>query len=601
MCIGLPMTIIVLAYLLLWLRSLINPIYSFAGTLDSWERFFHFILRKGYANVDNAGGTIDDKIDYLEWLFSDLLPEQFGIIGLGVTVCSMIWLIKGRERRLLLSLLLMFMGTSVLLIGLIGFEYNESSRAVFRVYPLTAWLSLALGCLALATFKKSKKWQVVLASLLFFSTIWNTFSKNLHTDFADRYAKATLRTFKPNATVLTTSDYELPLIYKVEYEGIRPDISLYNDKSLVFQNRLTHGIAPKKEKEEAYRSLIKESQAPVYFFGNKNLNPYGGIDNGFVKEVDRNRVQGWYESAVDTFYAELIGDAFTLDDPWERMVQKQSLDILARQLFVTDLTKDEFLFFHQKLERTDYGKVALAIAWLKEGRFQKENIFTQKYYLAMLQALYENPPSNAYDASWVQFAYLQINALDTNQTLYQLENLYLGSIQAYSRIDNPCLLGYIKLLWVTKQYDKLLSFVKNYRVRLSSSPVLEWLREKERNANTLQGELQTEVKQLQQRVVPLIQSLSLDSAEKMLEKLDELQPGNFHTHYLQGLVAEHQKRLNEALAFYLGSLRINDSYPPPLYGAVMLLKKVGHAKDAEMLLDLYEHVVRNDMLLQQLK
>ena len=244
---------------------------SFAGPLGSLHEFWFFVSRSGYAEVDvSASATALDRVRYLSFFFGQLL-EQFALIGtllaaLGFWAQWQLW-----ERRVAGALTVAFLMPSVLLIFLLGFDYDAFHKHVFHVYPLPAygvgalWLALGFSWLARRgawTARTSAAAGVALLALIGAVGL----RANLLSGYAwvERYATAVLTTLPKEAVVLVKGADVGPLGYVHLVEGVRQDVTLYHPSGLVLGNRLFHPYRTDRASQEAaVRALVEQAVEPV--------------------------------------------------------------------------------------------------------------------------------------------------------------------------------------------------------------------------------------------------------------------------------------------------------------------------------------------------
>lgn len=232
---------------------------SFYGAIDSWEKFFFYVSRKGYSSVDNnqvAG--LSDKINYLFFFFKQLW-EQFSIPLFIVGMFGFCYSWKKFEIKVALSLLFGFLGSSFLLILLLNFEYNQIFKAVFRVYPLLAFSVFVIWIFAgfefvQITIKRfymgEKKLYgiekatiicnsfAVLVCIYVFVNNWN-YNNKRNFSWGEDYANTILMLLERESDLFISADLDIGTIgYLNLVAGVRSDIEVYNIYGVFFGNRL---------------------------------------------------------------------------------------------------------------------------------------------------------------------------------------------------------------------------------------------------------------------------------------------------------------------------------------------------------------------------
>ena len=269
---------------------------SFDGPLESVQEILFFIGRKGYAGVDHSvsAGWLD-RIRFFRFLGSEVFM-QFAVIGTLVAVAGFVvqWRLLG--RRVAAFLTVAFLMPSVVLLLLLGFDYDSFRAHVFHVYPLPAYAVLALW-MALGFAWAVKRYALrpghaAIAGAALFALILAVGARiNLldAEDWGARYAKAILTTLPKDAVVVVTGDPDLaPMAYFHLIEGWRPDITLYEPKGLILGNRLFHPLRTNDETaQRILNEMVDHETAPVVF--TLDAYPrYAQRDHWLFVEVDKS-------------------------------------------------------------------------------------------------------------------------------------------------------------------------------------------------------------------------------------------------------------------------------------------------------------------------
>jgi hypothetical protein len=285
-----------LPYVWMVYRSVSGIPISFDGPLQSLQEIWYFISRAGYKDVDTSlAANWLDRIQFIRFFVSEALV-QFAVIGTLVAGIG-IW----RQRRVLGDrvawfLVAAFLGPSLLLLCLLGFEYDSVSKHVFQVYPLPSyavlalWMGLGFAWLwrrfALGATVAAGGAGALLMIVLFLGSRSNLLE---HYDWAARYAHAVLRALPPNANLFVSGDLDLaPIGYFHIIEGERPDITMYQWKGLVLGNRLFHPLRTSEAQvQRKLKEFIDNAKDPV----DMTLATYGGygkLDRWLFIEVDKS-------------------------------------------------------------------------------------------------------------------------------------------------------------------------------------------------------------------------------------------------------------------------------------------------------------------------
>ena len=339
-----------------------TPLISFYGSIDTWNDFWFYVSRQGYSGVDvSASAGWSDRWSFLWWFAGDL-ARQLTLPGVALAILGLGALARGGGRAAAAagSGLLALVGNSVVLILLLGFDFDELRLAVFRPYPLICygvaalWLAAGMQCLldrlpswtaarlpARSAGLSRTPWvtrgTTALAALTGAAMVVASASANWRandrsrSDFAEWYADVILDALPQDAVLFAYSDGTAgPLGYFRHVEERRPDITLYNQQALVFSNRLYDPFLPEEEKEKVLERFVDSTDRAVFLTPDYNLYPAQRSYrvHGFLLEVRKS-------GAADT--AQLVRDAREeqhflelLDrQPIDRWEQKQRNELLA--------------------------------------------------------------------------------------------------------------------------------------------------------------------------------------------------------------------------------------------------------------------------------
>jgi hypothetical protein len=294
---------------------------SFYGPIENPSEFWHLLSRAGYAHVDNSpSATWLDRIKFLEFLGGQLLV-QFAVIGtaLAAAGCVVQWRVWG--IRVSAFLAVGFVMPSVVLIFLLGFDYNSQSRHVFHVYPLPAytlaalWMGLGFAwAVRRIPLRPAHALAGAVTTLAVILAVGCRSNLLANYDWAARYAQAVLKVVPQDAILFVRGDADLaPIAYFHMVEGLRPDITLYHSKGLILGNRLFHPLrTDAATAQRILRELIENESRPIvftgeYYAGKARRDHWLYIEYDKTSE-DRNKVTvDIQEDAVRFFEDSLIG------------------------------------------------------------------------------------------------------------------------------------------------------------------------------------------------------------------------------------------------------------------------------------------------------
>lgn len=276
-----------------------NAEIAFHGPIETPRELWFYLSREEYRGIDAApGADWGDKMQFAAFTLAEL-SRQFGPVG--------VMLIFGFWRQWLewprhaaWALMLGFLGSTFVLVALLGFEYDLRYRNVFQAYPVIAWgiaaLWLGLGVKwtvdrigaaatgrARAGFLNCSAAVVVVGGTLLWNLPQNWRAGDV---WAHDYARTVLDSLPQRARFFVFGDYATgPIAYLNLVEDYRRDISLYSVKGLLFSTRLfdAFGTAP-QQRFDAIDALIRSSSDPVLYTP-ALPHRYGAVDYGLYYKV----------------------------------------------------------------------------------------------------------------------------------------------------------------------------------------------------------------------------------------------------------------------------------------------------------------------------
>jgi hypothetical protein len=313
------------------------PGYCFAGPITNWAEFLFYVGRRGYAAADhNPGAGWPDRVQFAGFVARETV-RQFTLIGaaLGAAGFALQWRLWG--RRIAWSLTLGFLGGTLLLTVILGFDYDEFHRQTFRVYPLipysvfALWIGLGLQWLrdpppALQRAGiRGGPLQLAAGTLLLGLTAISHAPANYRArdTWGEDYAAALLRSLPANAVFYSNADtVNGPVGYLHYVERVRPDVRLVNGHSLELDGRL---VRPYGLSAQALRrviaSFVTATAAPV-FYTNDFPHDYGEDFYGLYFQVNRGAPATVQRAvlvpAIAQFYR-LLDSITPPADGWESM------------------------------------------------------------------------------------------------------------------------------------------------------------------------------------------------------------------------------------------------------------------------------------------
>jgi len=383
--------------------------FSFSGPISNVNEFISYFMRDAFASVDQSSTAgPGDKLQYVGWLLEQA-SIQFGLI---FTVVALVGLVRGlmTDRILMLGLLVTFLGNTVVLVLLLGFDFDYVHQTVFRPYPLVAWLCMAiwfgngLHWLLGLTGQHQQVMKLVPCLILLLVLYDNWYSNDRDDDvLADRYARLVLESLELDASLVVTSDPQVGTIsYIQQVVGERRDVTLYEAGNLFFPNKLQGSSVAE------VRDFLGGLDS-VYFIAVPWLS--GNVDYGLYEALGSGNSSFRVVPGMPEFVEELVFD-FQHDNiasPGTRYFAHQLLIALGNQLthyaFTHEISEDEVAMV-QSVQKTFPGVLAtlsvslanpqypmpdgvlLSLALPFDGVFGEETfdheIASYYYYIAML-------------------------------------------------------------------------------------------------------------------------------------------------------------------------------------------------------------------------
>ena len=295
------------------------PAISFYGPITSWADFWFYISRQGYSAVDaspTAGWS--DRAAVLGWFAADLV-RQTTLPGFALAVLGLGALAGGGPLAATAAAgsgLVALLGNSVVLIVLLGFDFDPFRLAVFRPYPLicygvaAVWAAVGLQRLTdrlpewtagrwparpRGPFRarRAARWPVAAALLLGVAMVVASASASWPandrsgSDLAEWHAEVVFDLLPQDAVLFGYGDTLGPLGYYRYVKERRPDVDLYSLQGLVFANRLYSPLRSREERARVLDRFVDAAERPVFLLPDYDIFPedrgYG--HRGFVLEV----------------------------------------------------------------------------------------------------------------------------------------------------------------------------------------------------------------------------------------------------------------------------------------------------------------------------
>jgi len=436
-----------LPYVWLVVLSWSGLIISFYGPLETWDEFWYFVSRQGYANVDTSPAT--NWIDHLSFFrfVGEVVLLQFAVLGAAVAGIGFWqqWRLWG--ARVSAFLTLAFVMPTFVLTLLLGFEYDALHKHMFHVYPLPAygvvalWMGLGASWLV-QRLRLAPRPAAAMATALVALVFAVGLHANLHDEsgWAARYADTVLKTLPKDAIVFTRGEADLgPIGYFHMIEGRRPDITLYQPQGLVLGNRLFHVLRESTDVMRKRVVALVEGDRPVVFTQG-HLAGYPRVDHWLFRAVDKsssdkNHVTVEIPEEMKRFFEESVLNV-SEDNAWVAYLQGEYRRMYAG-LLMSSLPRgavpDERTSRHIEALSHDF----LGALGLTEGLLANQQGYSVAQALGYLEAARDAMPADTGKAHKARLfelrAYLRLERGDRAGALQDLDM----ATRLWPVTDNP--------------------------------------------------------------------------------------------------------------------------------------------------------------------
>jgi len=249
------LAICVLAFLLgispyVWMFMKSAPVFGYYGEIKNVFDLVRYISRDSYSGIDNAvTADYSDKLMYVWWYLGEL-ARQWTPIVMPIAVAGFVQAVRSNPYRHC-GLLAVLLGNSLLLILLLGFEFNYLFRSVFSAYPLFAILVVGIytvlgaeSILVLLASMARKQivviYRVALVSIVAFCVV-DGYGKNDRSRdvIADQYARVILQSLPEDSVLIIDADSQVgPIGYMQRVEGLRKDVVIYSADNIFSDKRM---------------------------------------------------------------------------------------------------------------------------------------------------------------------------------------------------------------------------------------------------------------------------------------------------------------------------------------------------------------------------
>jgi hypothetical protein len=311
-----------------------------------------------------------------------------------------------------------FLGPSVLLLLLLGFDYDSFRAHVFHVYPLPAyaiaalWMALGVAWVvqryALRPAHELAAGGAVLALIFAVGARINLLPTD---DWGARYAQAVLKTLPANAVVITTGDPDLaPIAYFHMIENQRPDITLYDPKGMILGNRLFHPLRTDAATQRRVLDQMIDEQTKPVVFTLDTYPRYAQRDHWLFVEVDisskdTERIAVDIPPEATRFFDESILGAYDVN-AWVAFIQgelrRHYAMLIARTLSRSHPPDERIAQQIDLLARDFYGALGIA-----EGLLANKEGYSAGVVAGFLEKATTSMPADVPKENLSRFSYIR--------------------------------------------------------------------------------------------------------------------------------------------------------------------------------------------------
>jgi hypothetical protein len=319
----------------LWMiwRSHHPAVYTFTGPLDSLQAFWSYVSRSSYADVDHSP-TADwlDKLGYIRFVLIQSLA-QFAWLGGILALTGLLSPPAGWPMPIRLGLFGTWLASGILIALLLGFDDQPLNRAIFRVYPLMAWIIVAIWLAAGITWLQAQHARlatpaVLSVLLLMFVSNWPSNDRNAYT-WAQTYAHAVLADLPSQTTLYLSSDIALGTVaYAHQIEGLRPDVALVSlSGELLSDSHSTEDSTAKRERSarllermthQPHPQVMMAAPGPAIELPTQRSWLWYRLLRPHEREQPKYLLPSGQRQSLTSLFA---GDASA--DPWTKLVSDQ--------------------------------------------------------------------------------------------------------------------------------------------------------------------------------------------------------------------------------------------------------------------------------------
>ena len=309
------------------------PEISFYGPIQSWDNFWFYVSRQLYAGTDQSlSAGWQDKLQFIMFAsrqtVEQLAPYGIWFVLLGFWRQWLHWPVW-----LSFALTTAYLGNTLVLILLLGFDYDFFHRATFLVYPLTSylvtvvWLVLGLHYV-INQVKRLTRFRLI-PNIIPLIVLLTAFSNNITDNYrkndylASGYAHTILESLDKNAIFYANADnIDGPVRYFNLVEKARPDVTVFTGRYIYFHGTLYRPYQMKfGDLNKLINMLVENTDRPVYY-ADDFPNDYAQDRYGFYTKVNKERPPGKARLYIRPEFIKLLDlwkKKSNFSNPWDYM------------------------------------------------------------------------------------------------------------------------------------------------------------------------------------------------------------------------------------------------------------------------------------------
>ena len=287
-----------------------DDVFGVFEPISSFNEFADYVSRSAYNN-DKAGATIADTLAFFGWLPLETIRQ----IGFPLSLLALIgayYSFRTAPRHHAIAFLLNYLGCTFLLTLLLGFKFDQHGQSIFMPYPIIAYGSLAIwlayGLMAISSMHQSLTNKVVQTAfglcIVLTIALTNLPTNNRSKDsWIEAYFTLLLQSLPKDAVLFAEGDILFfPVGYLHYVKGLRPDLSVYNWRSLTLPDRLTSTRTSPQQREETLIQFIEKDPRPIFTIVSRfsPVSSYGLYDQFQLPGMDNAYLLPEAEAFLDT-------------------------------------------------------------------------------------------------------------------------------------------------------------------------------------------------------------------------------------------------------------------------------------------------------------